>query len=210
MNNGRARVHRWNRFLRSWFSILRPPLPKQSAAIWLVVVGGAVALVGASCSVETRYRVLTFFFEGVPPPGSKPKAAAAAPTAQAHLANPVSFHRTYRDDRCSECHEDKKAPLKQPVPDLCWKCHSRPPAAPPWNHAPERVGECMACHVAHETMMPHLLVQAGKELCYQCHRDNYMQALPAHKGADPDQCLNCHPYHVGGTRLPAQAGQKSQ
>jgi predicted CXXCH cytochrome family protein len=170
------------------------------------LLGTALILLVGGCTVQTRYQVLTFFFEGVPPPGSKPAGAAAA-AAETRLAQPVSFHSTFRKDQCTECHVDKTKPLIQPIPDLCWKCHPRPSGEHPWNHAPERVGDCLACHVGHETMMPRLLVVGGQELCHKCHRAVYVELLPKHKGLALDACLSCHPYHEGGTRAPEQAGK---
>jgi len=197
-------------FLRFCSSFLLPPSSflRSSFALRLLSCLILVAL-GAGCTAPTRYRVLTFFFEGVPPPGYKPPGTTTAAAGGPRLANPVSFHRAFREDRCTECHVDKEAPFKEAIPGLCWQCHTRPSSEHPWNHAPERVGDCLACHVGHETMLPHLLASEGKDLCYKCHRQKYIEDLPAHKGVSLDGCLSCHPYHVGGTRLPERAGATS-
>lgn len=175
--------------------------------LWLAVVAGAFA--GVGCSIETRYRVLTFFFEGVPPPGQKAHEAAGMSAVETRLAEPVSFHRAFREDRCSECHVGKKRPLKETVPDLCWRCHPRPEPSHPWNHAPERIGDCLACHLGHETMTPYLLLRQGKDLCYKCHRNTYVEDLPAHKDTVLDICVSCHPYHEGGTRPSPEKAEKT-
>ena len=175
---------------------------------WMILAIGACALWSVSCSVETRYRVLTFFFEGVPRPGESPKKEAGATIENPRLEHPVSFHRSFRNDRCTDCHTGKKRPLKEAVPNLCWRCHPRPVEAKPWNHAPARVGDCRACHADHESMTSHLLIAEGKALCFLCHRNPYIEALPVHANMDLGRCENCHPSHEGGTR-PEAIGKRA-
>ena len=158
-----------------------------------------LVLLGWGCRSESRYRILTFFFEGVPPPGA-PLAAVERPEGESGLlANPVSFHATFREGDCEACHIDRKRFLRTPIPELCWECHDRPPASAPWHHAPARVGDCMTCHAGHETMTPALLIAQGPALCYTCHRDAYIRGLPEHEGMALDTCRTCHPAHEGGT-----------
>ncbi|MBM3335832.1 hypothetical protein FJY63_14330, partial [Candidatus Sumerlaeota bacterium] len=143
------------------------------------------------------YRALTFFFEGVPAPGESGDLAAAL--AQQQRPPPVSFHKAFREGRCAECHLDKKRFLKEAIPELCWQCHPRPTDEKPWRHAPARVGDCMACHVGHESASPYLLTTVGKSLCFSCHRDSHIEQLPPHAGEHLARCAECHHAHEGGT-----------
>jgi len=168
-----------------------------SRLFWFVTV----ALVGsvAGCAPETRYRVLTIFFEGAPPPGARGAGEGALPRGPGELADPVSFHPDFLEEDCTACHLGRRRFVHTPAPDLCWTCHEAPPASDPWLHGPARTGMCMSCHVPHESLHPALLVAVGPELCYRCHRDTFVQALPAHQGVNLASCTECHRAHEGGT-----------
>jgi predicted CXXCH cytochrome family protein len=171
----------------------------RHSRVFLALLVGWISLLAVGCRLETRYRVLTFFFEGVPPPGA-PRAAVERPEGESGLlANPVSFHAAFREGNCEDCHIDRKRFLRTPIPQLCWECHDQPTESAPWDHAPARVGDCMTCHSGHETMTPALLIAQGPSLCYSCHRDTYIQGLPDHEGVSLDTCRTCHPAHEGGT-----------
>lgn len=171
-----------------------------------------MVLLAIGCRAETRYRVLTIFFEGVPEPGSIPETPEQRTGSGDRLENPVSFHASFREERCTECHVRKKeAALLAPIPDLCWRCHPRPLEGDPWNHAPARVGACLACHVGHEAATPDLLTTEGKTLCYGCHRASYVEALAGHQAVDLERCATCHRAHEGGTRVgPAKTAPRDQ
>jgi predicted CXXCH cytochrome family protein len=166
---------------------------------WSVATGALLLLAGLSCTAESRYRVLTVFFEGVPPPGAREAAQKAASEAAAARRPAASFHAAFRRNDCTECHVGKSRVLKIPIPGLCRTCHERPPESNPWLHAPARSGECAGCHVGHESEFRALLVADGPALCYRCHRDTFVQSLPAHEKLDLSTCEKCHPAHEGGT-----------
>jgi predicted CXXCH cytochrome family protein len=163
---------------------------------WSVLTGALVAA-GLCCSAETRYDVLTIFFEGVPPPGFVPIPPEPGGRS-GRLTDPVSFHTAFRKNNCTECHVGKGRVLRTPIPELCRRCHDKP-VGKLWLHAPARSGECAACHGGHESAFPALLLAAGPALCYRCHRDSFVQGLPAHEKVDLAACMNCHPAHEGGT-----------
>lgn len=169
------------------------------ATVWAVLL--------TSCSVETRYRVLTVFFEGVPPPGATPGGVEGPAGQDTRLENPTSAHTAFREGRCRSCHIAERKPLKTTVPELCWECHEPPTEDKPWGHGPARAGDCLACHVGHETMLPALLAAEGKSLCYTCHRDSYIESISSHDGINLENCERCHLAHEGGTvDMPAEDG----
>ena len=76
-----------------------------------IILAGVVLAVTCGCSRVTRHKVLTFFFEGVPPLDADKRAAIAAPVEEAVEIEPVkivkqtraSGHKPGRD--CSQCHQ---------------------------------------------------------------------------------------------------------
>src|SRR5437867_3643000 len=83
---------------------------------WLVLCGLALLL---GCATETKHKLLTFFFDGIPQPGASTNAAPA-PTnnasaisnalAQAQVAAlasrpPMITHPPYDKQQCTSCHE---------------------------------------------------------------------------------------------------------
>jgi predicted CXXCH cytochrome family protein len=65
-------------------------------------------------------------------------------------------------------------------------------------HGPVASGNCAACHNAHTSEFPKLLVNEGRALCLGCHKEmaQQMQKVKSlHKPVEGD-CLQCHEAHA--------------
>jgi predicted CXXCH cytochrome family protein len=189
----------------------RPPLRCLRTA--LVVVSAAVCLGFLSCMPEERHRVLTFFFDGVPPlhpgegtaqlsttnssgaPATKggPRAAVSAPEA--------SEHKPGREGtQCGACHDPRSAnQLLKPLGQLCNSCHERETHEFHRMHGPVAFGDCAACHEAHRSPYKHLVKAPTPKLCFFCHEHTPAGEKPlgCTRASDEVNCLTCHDPHGG-------------
>lgn len=190
----------------------RRPRPRGKA-----LASGAGTLLGAlilvACSAETRHRVLTFLFDGVPAPG---EVEAAPPTLDQLLpAEPAraatrfrpdpplratrffaSVHAPYAESRCTECHTLDQMATPLPLDQaLCLRCHAD---AVRWDHGPVALGLCQLCHDPHLAEQPHLARMPQPALCTGCHRAaTLMTDIPEHRGREESLCTDCHDPHTG-------------
>ncbi len=156
--------------------------------IGMVVLAGLSVLV-SGCSEPTRYKVLTFFFTGVPPPEEAKKSegepdktleAEQVEKESVELA-PVYTHPLTAARLCSQCHETtadftrfggKGAPVVfQPGSGVS----------------------------------PGKLVVAREQLCIKCHKDkSAAEAMPAglwlHDTTRKGDCHACHDPHQSANR----------
>lgn len=178
----------------------------------VVGVIGIVLAVTVACSATTRYRTLSFFFDGVPNPEAKatdeskprevsdfrrmieslPERETPAPAAPI----PVSVHAPVRDRQCNQCHNMGTA-MTSPAMDvgLCDRCHAEQRLQAGWNHGPINFGTCVPCHQAHDSPYPHLLAEAVPDLCRQCHvEDSTLKEI--HEDVPEESlCTDCHEPH---------------
>ncbi|KKL17633.1 hypothetical protein LCGC14_2483600 [marine sediment metagenome] len=164
------------------------------------------------CHAKARYRVLSFFFDGVPPPGQKRKSGGPGTPGQprspgAGPAQPIiaSYHKPYGDSvKCANCH-DANAPMKTRETTLkaCRRCHAphfqRDPSD--WVHGPVAVDDCLFCHKGHESEYRSLLTAAPRELCLRCHDAGALLGRPYHRDLGKQTCSTCHDPHFAGNRL---------
>jgi predicted CXXCH cytochrome family protein len=164
-----------------------------------------VAVLGAGCmSPERRYRVLTFLFDGVPPPGQvaaveEPKRLAAGERRVARRARrPVPIFIRHEAE-CEECHSRDRAPnrLAAPRQELCWDCHDREEFEGEVVHGPVAAGECVECHSPHKSKFPSLLLSKGSSICAKCHDRRTFPSVDQHRVERGDECLDCHDPHAG-------------
>ena len=172
------------------------------------------ALVGVlSCTAEKRHRVLTFFFDGVPPleepskqkQGPQTAAAAGAPAgAPQASAFTGSEHKPALDEQgCGACHNREASfALLKPRDELCLACHADKTRQFPHMHGPVAVGDCAECHDPHRSPLPHLLRMPPEKLCFQCHDRTPAGAKPAPcaRPSDDARCTDCHNPHGGAAR----------
>jgi len=170
------------------------------------------------CDRQSRYKVLTFFFEGVPDPNAvRAKAAVSVstgidentktiiiekPKTPAELAlykqKHHSRHKFLKD--CDKCHEGGLRTgikeLRQPMPDLCYSCHKDFSRLGKYLHGPINVGECVFCHDLHGTLYIKLQKEPQPKLCYNCHRRESISEIENHKKVLDLICTECHDPHV--------------
>ncbi len=176
-----------------------------------IILVGVLLAVTCGCSRVTRHKVLTFFFEGVPPLDADKRAAIAKAT----VAEPVdvelvkivkqtraSGHKPGRD--CSQCHQKiggrSRNRLIRSLPDLCYKCHTDYSASRDYLHGPIAAGDCVVCHDPHRSRYIHLQRAPQPDLCYQCHLQEDIGSIADHRDEQHQICSECHDPHMGSTR----------
>lgn len=192
----------------------------------MLVLAVLVSGVYLGCNSDTQYKVLNFFFDGVPPPGTQPAPRKArgswdippepgSPEAlqgdDGQPAGPskpaiviLSEHTPYRNRDCFTCHQSESSLVAaKDSPSLCRKCHAAyvDPPAGEWVHGPVALGLCGYCHEPHKSQFPSLLTAAPRDLCLRCHAEAALLQLPYHKEAGEKACSTCHDPHMAGNRL---------
>ncbi len=190
------------------------PAPSRLAASVRLALGGlligSVVLIG--CSEQTRHKVLSFFFDGVPAPGTDPgeepitgewgellspdspeyqrikaerqaRQVAQAGAPGAATAAALASHVPYRDRNCAGCHRPELVGLPiEADATLCSTCHADHTHFPPGAWVHG----------------PTALGKCG--LCHEPHESAYAHLLTEPM---PKLCLDCHvdpklleqPYH---------------
>ena len=151
----------------------------------------------SGCAGKSRYEVLRFFFDGVPPTeeargeaGKGPGGAAGTAPAKPRYAE----HGPYAAKQCEACHIKATNKLVLPIDELCFRCHSLD-IRKKYIHGPiASGGGCKVCHEPHGSRYPFLLVSDPKEFCLHCHDANTMAKRDVHEGTKA-QCTACHDAH---------------
>lgn len=166
----------------------------------------------------TRHKVLSTIFDGVPslPPAGEmcneyyqervaAEAAGIEMTATAGevLQNRSSSHKPYKEKKCSDCHSKDKnvnAGLIAPKRELCGVCHKD--FIKGHNvHGPVAVGDCLACHLPHNSQYPSLLKEDPDQICATCHQESRLAtAMHDRFLVKTISCGECHDPHAGDAR----------
>lgn len=176
--------------------------------LWLLVP--VLVLNMTACSTAYRYRLLSFFFDGVPEPA---KIAAIHPAdtlsnkdtviiAGKTAAEPIiNLHMPYQKKDCTACH-DQNTTGKQikPMPDLCYQCHEDFATRYKVLHGPVGGGQCTACHNPHLSSNKNLLIRKNQDVCLYCHESERIMKSDAHLGIKDILCTECHDPHGGEDR----------
>lgn len=173
----------------------------------------ALALAGVglpACSEGARYRVLSYFFDGVPEPGATPPPRGYAREIETarrpflvneERAAPVAIayaHEPFRQGDCTGCHNRTTGELvATPRGGLCRSCHPEVPGDLRYVHGPVAVSDCLFCHNAHGSGEPHVLVAEPTQLCLRCHDRGDLSTGAHHANADATGCSACHSAHGG-------------
>lgn len=171
-----------------------------------------VCLVLSSCRAGQGYRLLTFFFDGVPVPETDETAVDTLKIKTENLIRsrdlteerlyaderPASVHPVYRPDSCRLCHDRNHSNrLISPIPDLCYQCHTRFSETYTFLHGPVGAGMCASCHFPHQSPNRALLKQPEREHCLFCHQAGDVTKNIAHDTISTVACMQCHDPHGG-------------
>ncbi len=186
--------------------------------VGVLIVLGFLLMYVMSCEPVQRYKILTFFFDGVPPLEGETVQTEEGPGgtgSQSRQGQQVSerpgtvwfVHEANKN--CTDCHEKRttrrwslsQSIVTTPVPELCYRCHTNYPATQPYVHGPVAVGECLHCHETHKSRIAGLLKEKEPELCYQCHETIEAAQISGHPDEPIPQCTKCHDPHAGLTRM---------
>ena len=183
-------------------------------AFFILAVSSAALAGGGACSDSTRYRVVKFFFDGVPEPGAAPAPGYPAPPgadfqqppeqagSPTVTARPIRPHPPYRDGRCGSCHDRGTGQLfRTPEEGLCGSCHQDLPGPVRYVHGPVAVKSCLFCHHHHGSPRPRLLLAEVTETCFRCHDRARLAATAYHAAVEGRSCTECHNPHGGDNRF---------
>ncbi len=162
------------------------------------------------CSLETRSRLMHFFFEypeaqrAEKAPGATDEAAPTQPTGREPLPKVASRHAPFVVRECQSCHAAGKG--QKPRSDfsrVCEDCHESYFEYRRFVHAPVASGDCQQCHLMHVSRHAALLTGAQSELCISCHEADAVEGAENtyHRGIDRMTCTACHDAHFGKTHL---------
>ncbi len=151
------------------------------------------------CSPETRYSVLSFFFDGVPQPGEEKSEGIAGRDRKSGargLQVRARNHGPYAAKMCYACHQSGGGnKLILPVEKLCLNCHTLD-LQKRKVHGPVVSGGCRVCHNPHGTGRPFMLVSESTVFCFYCHEEAEVRSHETHQAAGDMQCTECHNPHA--------------
>ncbi|MBI4716973.1 MAG: hypothetical protein HY763_04155 [Planctomycetes bacterium] len=186
----------------------------------ICVILSVSATLVAACTTVNRYKVLSFFFDGVPPPGATPERGYAAPGRPGEVIAPggageapprptIYTHAPFRENRCGRCHDMETGQLfKSPGDGLCLTCHATVPGDVPYVHGPVAVKDCLFCHHYHVSSYPKLLLADPTATCLQCHDGDDLTPGPHHANLERTTCVACHEPHGGHDRFFLKRGDR--
>jgi len=168
-------------------------------------VAGACALAALSlaCSSTTRHKVLTFFFDGVPPlqtAEAAPGAPSGAPAAAGVPREVPRDHGPYAARLCGACHLAQATnALIAPRDQICFRCHEIA-LNRKYVHGPIASGGCLVCHDPHASGNRALLVSGSDRFCFHCHDRDVVHGIAGHEGLE-EGCTDCHDAHASDERF---------
>lgn len=172
---------------------------RTRVGVGLVAAAAGLAALWTGCTVtESNYKVLSYFFDGVPDPNAPALPAGVALGEQDLRRSPTYIaHKPYAEDNCAECHKSRFR-LTMNDSAICMKCHAEEVSKHPRMHGPVAAGACLWCHSPHESAHAYLMRDRDRPVCMQCHSQEMLttQRVPEH--ADEARgCLECHYGHGG-------------
>lgn len=184
-------------------------MTERRALVRLTVSLAAAGLLVA-CTAQSRYRVLSFFFDGVPEPGSagKPSRIGEMEEGSRELrparerGRIMHAHPPYEDGLCRECHNPDNGLLHKTVEGgLCQMCHPDVPSEVGFLHGPVAINDCLECHDPHQTEHRPLLRAAPGVICFRCHKRTDLTEGGHHEEVEGVVCTECHHPHGGDDRF---------
>lgn len=181
-----------------------------------IVLAVALICLATGCDPINRHMVLSTVFDGVPtlpPPEQicteyadkkmaevRDELSGIKKAAEAGVVEEESVHLPYEEKKCDNCHDKSKdSGLVRPLNELCLMCH-KGFFKGPYQHGPAAVGDCIACHVPHNSPDGPLLKTDRKVICATCHREP-RAALSLHDKVAERKlaCVDCHNPHYGNS-----------
>ncbi len=181
------------------FSVLR------WKTLWLVL--SITLAVCTGCDPEEKHRILTTFFDGVPPLYDINPTDPNFIDSSGSKTSLFWYTHKPRED-CAICHGEEKErtfsseiTLTAEPPELCFGCHEElRNIEKRYVHGPVAVGECLVCHDPHRTQNKHILKRPVPEICYVCHEEEWTNTIADHELEKYKQCLDCHSGHDSDQR----------
>lgn len=206
-------------FLRGYRKLLQGEMKRSACRPLLCcVIAFCCAMCNGGCSDPvTRHSILSTLFDGVPALPSVEKLceenlgdkyreyydalAAAKENEKVSLENQgkrevLSRHRPFAEKNCSGCHDFKKTNrLITEKNELCFVCHKNFIKGK-FVHGPVAVGDCLACHLPHDSFNTALLLEPRNTICTKCHREERLAAKMHENVIDHKMyCVDCHDPH---------------
>jgi predicted CXXCH cytochrome family protein len=172
----------------------------QPAGPAALIAGGLSLALWSGCSIEKNYKVLSFFFDGVPNSAQLASASPAERQLAMRKSPTYTIHKPFAEERCAECHSGFQV-ASTTDQRRCLQCHQDKIDQYKFMHGPANSSACLWCHAPHESAYPSLLKTSPREVCVQCHTSRMMRPGRVAAHADPDaNCLDCHSGHGGHVR----------
>jgi predicted CXXCH cytochrome family protein len=159
-------------------------------ALWCLA-----AVIAGGCDPGTRYRALSFFFDGVPLPADQqaPEGAAGKAARTGREKARYVQHGPYAAKLCDSCHAQGTNKLLVRVEELCFTCHTFDLTGKKV-HGPLASGGCTACHDPHGSPNRLFLVSDSQGFCLTCHDRDAVLKRDVHSG--DGECTACHDAHT--------------
>lgn len=159
---------------------------------YMLICAAALVLL-CGCEAKTRYQVLSFFFDGVPPPEDRiVNGDTGAVMKKPEQQQKPSKHGPFAARMCNACHDSNTNALLLPRDKICLKCHVLETARR--QHGPVASGGCLVCHDPHRSSSEYLLVSSVKGFCTYCHDPKEIYEREVHRD-NTASCTDCHNPH---------------
>lgn len=172
-----------------------------------LLVTGMIFLSG--CTATYRYKLLSFFFDGVPNPATDtalhPADTLSRSDTTTYQANGIAastpqmhIHSPYREKECAACHDNSiMGRFTKATPDLCYQCHDDFSETYKVLHSPVAEGQCTQCHSPHQSANANLLIRTNRAICFLCHDSDDVLKSETHEDIQDADCTECHNPHGG-------------
>jgi predicted CXXCH cytochrome family protein len=175
---------------------------------YIVVTLWLCGIILTGCSPEAKYKYLSIFVDGVPPPPQPVDEVVKGEEKQKTgvETGKVFPHGPYGAKLCTACHESTYSnKLLYPKEELCLHCHTFNMEVR-WVHGPLAGGGCLICHDPHISRYRFLLVAKAEEFCFYCHDESLVLSGEEHEDAMQLGCTTCHDAHMSDRRFMLKEG----
>jgi len=139
--------------------------------------------------------------------GCHAEQRALSQKRSSHTVRDVSHADGAGSMTCSDCHNPHGTQSDSLIDanttnDKCYECHIEKKAPVLWEHSPVKE-DCLSCHNAHGSNHEYMLNAKRPRLCHQCHAQGRHQTVAGEGGSYINTnrgCSNCHA-QVHGTNL---------